>query len=121
MSAHLQIKLLRFLQDGTFRRVGEEKEVHVDVRVIAATKQMLVELTETGVFREDLYYRLNVLSLHIPALRERNADVATLLDLFVSKYAHQLGINKPAISESALDELSQYPWRVIFVSSTIWF
>ncbi|CCO48561.1 Transcriptional regulatory protein tyrR [Vibrio nigripulchritudo SOn1] len=110
MSAHLQIKFLRFLQDGTFRRVGEENEVHVDVRVIAATKQKLSDLTETGVFREDLYYRLNVLSLHIPALRERNSDVATLLDLFVSKYAHQLGMNKPSISDEALEQLTQYPW-----------
>ncbi len=110
MSAHLQIKLLRFLQDGTFRRVGEEKEVHVDVRVIAATKQILAELTEAGTFREDLFYRLNVLSLHIPSLRARSSDIIILLDLFISKYALQLGINKPEIRDETIEILMQYPW-----------
>jgi len=110
MSPHLQIKLLRFLQDGTFRRVGEEKEMHVDVRVIAATKQKLAQLTETGQFREDLYYRLNVLNLHIPSLKERSSDVAPLLDLFVAKYAQQLGISKPSISEEVIEKLTLYPW-----------
>ncbi len=110
MSPHLQIKLLRFLQDGTFRRVGEEHEIHVSVRVIAATKQNLAELTEQGRFREDLYYRLNVLSITIPALRERPNDVAVLFDLFLSKYAQQLGVSKPPVDVSVLDELAAYQW-----------
>ncbi|MEF1342253.1 sigma 54-interacting transcriptional regulator, partial [Vibrio rotiferianus] len=66
MSSHLQIKLLRFLQDGNFRRVGAEDEMHVDVRIIASTKHNLAELAEAGKFREDLYYRQNVLTLNIP-------------------------------------------------------
>lgn len=69
MSPQMQIKLLRFLNDGTFRRVGEEHEVKVDVRVICATQKNLLELVKEGKFREDLYYRLNVLTLTIPPLR----------------------------------------------------
>lgn len=110
MSAHLQIKLLRFLQDGTFRRVGEEHEVHVDVRVIAATKQNLAELTEKSEFREDLYYRLNVLTLSIPSLRERSNDVSCLIDLFLKRYCQELGIEKPLLSEDTMDELAAYQW-----------
>jgi transcriptional regulator of aroF, aroG, tyrA and aromatic amino acid transport len=110
MSSHLQIKLLRFLQDGTFRRVGEEHEIHVDVRVIASTKQNLAELTEQGKFREDLYYRLNVLTISIPALRERPSDVPVLFELFISKYAQQLGVSKPTVDQDVLDELTAYQW-----------
>lgn len=110
MSPHLQIKLLRFLQDGTFRRVGEEHEVHVDVRVIASTRYKLAALAESGAFREDFYYRLNVLSMKIPALRERASDIEPLLDLFVSKYVKQLGIAKPALSPQLTEHLSAYQW-----------
>ncbi|NOI13148.1 transcriptional regulator TyrR [Vibrio hepatarius] len=110
MSPHLQIKLLRLLQDGTFRRVGEEDEIHVDVRVIASTRHHLADLAESGTFREDLFYRLNVLTLAIPPLRERSNDIAPLLDLFVSKYVKQLGINKPELSDELIDQLISYQW-----------
>ncbi|MGF1694547.1 transcriptional regulator TyrR [Vibrio lamellibrachiae] len=110
MSAHLQIKLLRFLQDGTFRRVGEEHEVHVDVRVIASTRHNLAELADSGAFREDLFYRLNVLTLRIPALRERTNDIAPLLELFAAKYATQLGMAKPEMADDLVDGLSNYQW-----------
>lgn len=110
MSPHLQIKLLRFLQDGTFRRVGEEHEVHVNVRVIASTRHRLAELAESGVFREDLFYRLNVLTLRIPPLRERNSDIAPLLALFVRKHAQQLGMESPNLSDDLLEQLSNYAW-----------
>ncbi|MDV7102827.1 transcriptional regulator TyrR [Vibrio sp. TH_r3] len=110
MSPHLQIKLLRFLQDGTYRRVGEEHEIHVDVRVIASTKQNLAELTEQGKFREDLYYRLNVLTLSIPALRERASDVPILLDLFITRYSLELGIVKPDLDDEVVESLSNYQW-----------
>ncbi|WP_260261847.1 transcriptional regulator TyrR [Vibrio intestinalis] len=110
MSAHLQIKLLRLLQDGTFRRVGEEHEVKVDVRVIASTRHNLADLAESGIFREDLFYRLNVLTLNIPSLRDRANDIAPLLDLFVSKYISQLGIAKPRLNEELIDQLSSYNW-----------
>ncbi|WP_278183224.1 transcriptional regulator TyrR [Vibrio misgurnus] len=110
MSPHLQIKLLRFLQDGTFRRVGEEHEMHVDVRVIAATRYHLADLAESGHFRADLFYRLNVLTLRIPALRERPSDVQSLLELFITKHCAKLGMLKPKLSADLLDKLSQYPW-----------
>ncbi|WP_070965351.1 transcriptional regulator TyrR [Vibrio sonorensis] len=110
MSPHLQIKLLRLLQDGTFRRVGEEHEMHVDVRVIASTRHNLAVLAESGSFREDLFYRLNVLTLGIPALRERSNDLAPLLDLFVNKYVKQLGMVKPSWDEELIDQLAGYQW-----------
>ncbi len=110
MSPHLQIKLLRFLQDGTFRRVGEEHEVHVDVRVIASTRHNLAEQAETGKFREDLYYRLNVLTLSIPPLRERPSDIQPLLDLFVAKHCKKLNMIKPTVNEAVAEQLSHYPW-----------
>lgn len=110
MSPHLQIKLLRFLQDGRFRRVGEEHEIHVDVRVIASTRLNLADLSQGGQFREDLFYRLNVLTLTIPALRERSTDIAPLLDLFVSKYVKQLGLSKPTLADDLIDQLASYQW-----------
>ncbi|MEL7291385.1 MAG: transcriptional regulator TyrR [Pseudomonadota bacterium] len=110
MSSHLQIKLLRLLQDGTFRRVGEEDEIHVDVRVIASTRHHLADLAESGTFREDLFYRLNVLTLHIPPLRDRSNDIAPLLDLFVAKYVKQLGIAKPKVDDELIDQLVSYQW-----------
>ncbi|MFX3714204.1 sigma 54-interacting transcriptional regulator, partial [Streptococcus suis] len=75
MSTQLQTKLLRFLQDGTFRKVGDENEVKVNVRIIAATQKDLPAMVQEGVFREDLYYRINVLTLEIAPLRDRKADV----------------------------------------------
>lgn len=102
MSSLLQSKLLRFLQDGTFRRVGEDEEVHVNVRVIASTKHTLEQLIESGSFREDLYFRLNVLNLKIPPLRERSSDIEALLDMFSVKYASQLGIDKPVLADDVL-------------------
>ncbi len=110
MSPHLQIKLLRFLQDGTFRRVGEEHEIHVDVRVIASTRHNLADLAESRRFREDLFYRLNVLTLRIPPLRERPSDVQPLLELFITKHCNKLGMLKPKLTDDLLDKLSQYQW-----------
>ncbi|MCW8345085.1 transcriptional regulator TyrR [Vibrio sp. ZSDZ65] len=110
MSPHLQIKLLRFLQDGTFRRVGEEHEVHVDVRIIASTRHNLADLAEQGAFREDLYYRLNVLTLTIPPLRERASDIAPLLDLFIAKHSQKLAIAKPQCTDTLVKDLGSYPW-----------
>ncbi|CAM2837820.1 transcriptional regulator TyrR [Vibrio rarus] len=110
MSAHLQSKLLRFLQDGTFRRVGEDNEVSVDVRVIASTKHTLEQLMELGTFRQDLYFRLNVLNLNIPPLRERTSDIAPLLDMLLLKHSSQLGIEKPTCSASLMDALNSYMW-----------
>lgn len=89
MTPRMQTKLLRFLNDGTFRRVGEEHEVSVDVRVICATQKNLIDLVQRGLFREDLYYRLNVLTLNLPPLRERTQDIMPLTELFVSRFADE--------------------------------
>lgn len=110
MSDHLQIKLLRFLQDGTFRRVGEEREMKVNVRVICSTQKKLPDLVASNQFREDLYYRLNVLSLVVPPLRERTADIVPLADLFLSQFAQELQQPKPLISGDVAQYLSQYAW-----------
>lgn len=110
MSPRMQSKLLRFLNDGTFRRVGEESEVHVDVRVICSTQKNLQQLVAKGVFRQDLFYRLNVLSLLIPPLRERREDILPLTHYFINKFAQELGIMPPLISPAFIDYLKHYNW-----------
>ncbi|EAR53505.1 hypothetical transcriptional regulator TyrR [Photobacterium sp. SKA34] len=110
MSKHLQIKLLRFLQDGTFRRVGEEAEKKVNLRVICSTQKKLPDLVASGDFREDLYYRLNVLALVVPPLRERSADIVPLAELFLTQLSQELHQTKPQISEELAEYLKQYAW-----------
>ncbi|WP_075181861.1 transcriptional regulator TyrR [Pantoea sp. 1.19] len=110
MSPRMQTKLLRFLNDGTFRRVGEEHEVHVDVRVICATQKNLTELVQRGAFREDLFYRLNVLTLNLPPLRDRPQDILPLTELFVSRFADEQGVVRPRFSPQLHGFLSRYPW-----------
>ncbi len=101
----LQVKLLRVLEDGAFRRVGDTEVIRVDVRIVSATNKDLKEALKEGTFREDLYYRLNVLPLKLPPLRNRGDDVAVLIRHFLGKF-------KPAkkISAEAMEILSRYPW-----------
>ena len=110
VSAHLQAKLLRVLQDGKVRRVGASRESTVDVRIIAATNRDLESMIINHTFREDLYYRLNVIPLFIPPLRDRREDIPILARFFLHRYAARL--NKPAttISEGALRKLAGYHW-----------
>jgi two-component system response regulator PilR (NtrC family) len=110
MSATMQVKLLRVLQDRRFRRLGGTEEVQADIRVIAATNQDLEKMVSENRFREDLYYRINVIHLHLPALRERREDVPLLAEHFLAKYSE--GIEKPirSISREALDVLSAHDW-----------
>ncbi|PKF50540.1 transcriptional regulator TyrR [Enterovibrio nigricans] len=110
MSPHLQIKLLRFMRDGAFRRVGEEHEIKVDVRVICSTQKNLSERVAAGQFREDLYYRLNVLSLTVPPLRERPSDVQPLTELFLNQFSAELGQERPMMQQGVSDFLTQYSW-----------
>ena len=110
MSPRMQAKLLRFLNDGTFRRVGEDHEVHVDVRVICATQKNLVELVQKGMFREDLYYRLNVLTLNIPPLRKRREDIELLANHFLEKYSRE-NEKHVVLDAGAMEVLKNYPWR----------
>lgn len=110
MSPSMQSKLLRFLNDGTFRRVGEDKELHVDVRVICATQKNLQELVARGKFREDLYYRLKVLSVDIPPLRERVEDIMPLALLFIARFCDEQGQVRPALAAGVTDRLTAYNW-----------
>ncbi|HEM8291213.1 TPA: transcriptional regulator TyrR [Providencia stuartii] len=110
MSPQMQIKLLRFLNDGTFRRVGEEREVKVNVRVICATQKNLPALVAEKKFREDLYYRLNVLTLTIPPLRERKEDLLPLTKTFVANFSKELHVAEPKLAPSLIEYLSSYYW-----------
>ncbi len=110
LSGPSQAKLLRVLQEGTIRRVGETKTVQVDVRVIAATNKDLAELVQEGRFREDLYYRLNVVPIHLPPLRERREDIPLLVEGFIRRYAVEAKKGVRRISPSAMDLLISYPW-----------
>src|SRR5512143_1228802 len=110
MPIALQAKLLRFLDSGEFRRVGGNKTLRVDVRLIAATNKDLPSLIKKGAFREDLYYRLNVINLTIPALRERKEDIAELSQHFLKKYAKKLSKAIADFTPEALELLTGYHW-----------
>src|SRR5437016_2106659 len=106
----IQVKLLRILQEREFERLGSNKTRHIDVRVLAATNVDLRAALEQGTFREDLYYRLNVLPVDIPPLRERKEDIPFLADHFVKKFAKDVGGRIESISEAAIQKLLQYHW-----------
>ncbi len=107
MPLALQSKLLRVLENGTFRRVGGTSDITVDVRIISATNKNVFEAVESGTFREDLYYRLNVVPVTIPPLRERKDDIPLLLDHFLSRYSK----SSQRASSEALQVLINYPWK----------
>lgn len=109
-STLMQVKLLRVIQEKEIYMVGSKKNQKVDVRILAATNKDLYHLVETGKFREDLYYRLNVISLDIPPLRDRNGDILLLIDYFCSKYAPELGKSVPKIDDKALNILKKFRW-----------
>lgn len=110
MSPKLQSKLLRVIQHGSFRRVNSEKEVTVDVRIISSTNKDLLHLVSIGEFREDLYYRLNVFGLVLPALRDRRKDILPLVEKFSAKAAQQIGRSHLPISDECRDFIQHYPW-----------
>jgi two-component system, NtrC family, response regulator len=110
MSPALQVKLLRVLQEMEFERVGGNKTIKVDVRLVAATNRELKEEVEDGRFREDLYYRLNVVHLHIPPLRERQEDISPLATHFLKKYAQENARGEVHLSSEAMKLLLQYAW-----------
>jgi two-component system, NtrC family, response regulator PilR len=110
MSAVMQVKLLRVLQERKFRRVGGLEEMQADIRVIAATNQDLAKLVADGRFREDLFYRINVIGIHLPPLRERREDIPLVAEHFLSKYSEQMGKSINAISHDALELMLKYDW-----------
>jgi DNA-binding NtrC family response regulator len=110
MAPQLQAKLLRVLETRTFRRVGGAADITVDVRVVAATHRDLTKLVSEGRFREDLYFRLNVVPVHVPALRERVADIPPLVEHFVARFCRELGRPTAKLHPAALERLLQYRW-----------
>ena len=110
LGAGTQAKLLRVLQDGVVERVGSSQSRQVDVRVLAATNRDLKSVVADGQFREDLYFRLEVLPIRIPPLRERIEDLTLLIDHFRQKLAKRLGRPAPTVSAAALDAMKRYRW-----------
>jgi DNA-binding NtrC family response regulator len=110
MSPNLQVKLLRVIQEREFERVGGIKSIRADVRIIAATNRILEEEVEQGRFREDLYYRLNVIPVHLPHLRERAEDIPLLIKHFLEKYPTGKSSQKTEFSKKALAVLMRYRW-----------
>jgi len=110
MSQMMQVKLLRVLQERKFRRVGGVDEIEADIRVIAATNQDLAKMVAEQRFREDLYYRINVIPVRLPALRERREDIPLVADHFLAKYGAQMAKPLTGISQEALALLQRYDW-----------
>ena len=110
LPAQLQVKLLRVLQDGEIRRIGESKPIQIDVRIIAATVKDLIKEVNEGRFRDDLFYRLNVLYINLPPLREKKEDIPFLVTHFINKYNQSLNKNIKGIDSKALEALMEYKW-----------
>ena len=110
LSPGIQVKLLRVLQEREIERVGDTGTIRIDTRILTATHQPLSTLVEEGRFRQDLYYRLRVIPIHLPALRERKEDIPALAAAFLDQVADQIGKNVGRISPDALRSLMDYPW-----------
>jgi two-component system response regulator PilR (NtrC family) len=110
MSPSVQVKVLRVLQDRRFRRLGGLEEIEADIRIIAATNQDLAKMVADGKFREDLFYRINVIPVQLPPLRERQEDIPLLAEHFLGKYCAQMERQISGISGEAMEFLTAYEW-----------
>jgi len=110
MPVHLQAKLLRVLQEGEVDRLGGSKPVKIDVRIIATSNRDLAKAVKEGSFRQDLYYRLNVVCIQLPPLRQRSSDVHPLALHFLQRFSEMYGKAAPKLSSQAIDQLQRYPW-----------
>jgi two-component system, NtrC family, response regulator HydG len=110
ISTFLQVKLLRVLQDKEFYMVGSSRPCSANVRIVAATNKDLLGLVNKGLFREDLYYRLNVIFINTPSLKDRNDDIFLLIKYFLEKFSKELGVKKPTFAEEALLVMKRYSW-----------
>ncbi|MBU4001096.1 MAG: sigma 54-interacting transcriptional regulator, partial [Proteobacteria bacterium] len=110
MPFSLQAKILRLLEEKSIERIGGRETIPVDVRIIAATNRNLESAIQNGSFREDLYYRLKVVTLWLPSLRERKGDINLLAQYFIARYTAELEMENPGITVEAKDTLNNYPW-----------
>lgn len=110
MSLQAQVKLLRAVEMGTFRRVGGKEEIHVDVTLISATNKILSDQVKAGSFREDLYYRLNVIELYIPPLRHRKDDIALLIDFYKNEFCEKYKLPEARFADETMEIFQQYNW-----------
>jgi DNA-binding NtrC family response regulator len=110
MSLAAQAKVLRVLQEKKLSRVGSDKDIQVDVRVIAATNKNLIEEIAKGNFREDLYHRLSVIVIRVPALSERKEDIPLLTEYFIDQISKESGMGPRSINKDALEELKKHSW-----------
>ena len=108
LPVHMQVKLLRVLQEKTVRPIGENKEIPIDVRLLSATHKDLAKLVDAGQFRQDLYYRINVIELKLPPLRERGEDIAQLAEHFLARLAADWGIKAPVLTPAAVSAMQDY-------------
>ena len=107
---HLQAKLLRALQNRCITRVGDSKDIPVDIRLICATNKDLKQMVSNGQFRQDLYYRINTVELHLPALRERSEEITPLAEIFISKFADKYRRNVTGLTQNAIKLLKEHSW-----------
>ncbi len=110
LSLKTQAKLLRVIQEREFRRVGSQKRQKLDIRILSASNHDLAKAVQRGTFRNDLYYRINVVPIHVPPLRERSEDIPLLVEYFLNKYSHQRNYKANKFSEEAMDMMVTYPW-----------
>lgn len=110
MPIRFQAKLLRVIQEKEIRKIGGDEYIPVDVRIMSATNQNIPDLIEKGLFRRDLYYRINLLAIHIPPLRERRDDIPLIFKRFVEKKSKALNIVEPMVEKEAMDSLKKYSW-----------
>jgi len=110
LESSLQAKLLQFLQDGEFNRIGAVGDRRIDVRFVCATNRSLENEMKSGRFREDLFYRISVLTIHLPSLRDRSSDIPTLVDYFLRTHSTRLGRSAPPLTERLLSDLMKYSW-----------
>jgi DNA-binding NtrC family response regulator len=110
MGTAMQVKLLRFLEEKAFKRVGGTRDIHVDVRIIAATNRNLEEAVRSGQFREDLFYRLRVIPIRLPSLRERREDIPILIQYFLDHFNKEFRKSTAGVSPDALERLTDYDW-----------
>ena len=107
---HMQVKLLRAIQEKAVRPIGEQQEVPVDVRILSATHKDLAKLVTAGSFRQDLFYRINVIELHMPSLRDRQDDIPHLSNFILKRLATAAGVDCPTLTENAINALRSYPF-----------